>query len=922
MELRQELYKHALVVANNGSHVEKSGAMYRLGMFFLTAFGTEKSVRNAFTWFCRAAEHDSIDAMGMIFRVEKATQETSTPLKANISTNTRARWIMSHLLSSLNSHYDPRLAPPSLDLNAIHSRIRQVLESIDPDILVHALKEDVEINIIRPKVDVNYYELITSKSSQRAQQLAANSPRLREILNAVSQHDVEALDDLLQRTTQLPPDFFNCLVTLAADRRSGNVLRSLVLKHGADPDWVDTHGGRHNTSLVDAVLRDDYEMAATLIDCGADATMLHAVTDLLVTECSTSIMRLALSTWLSIKIVTDNEDVYSGSSICHQFLDGVTPLMAEKYIQTGVPPDSSCMTPLFFAVVTNSLEKLQALLVSGANPNVRFQGMTPLHLAVSLLRPTSVLLLLAFGADPNSRNSRKAYITPLHTLSECFMIPIYDSSQDGSSKSGSYRQDVRWKGRSLEDLIQRRALIINILLKYGADPAVWCIDGFTPLMTAMANPHSKSDAVCTLLIQAGVSLDDLTPRGENIIHLAARMRDVYWLQRMLSASGSRLVNVRDNTLSTPLFLAARGKDAPEALDVLIAHGADIGIRGMYNLSCLDVAVLEGCQKNLITLLDHVANISVSKRRRLFEENDIQGRTPLHICLGSPDLDLACTYIRRILKIEKHVLYHLVTRRDYFGATPIDYAHFTGNYHALQLIAQFFLPIHLPVHISNSPTWQHCERFPNTGPILSSLTSYLAVESIVNDTRLTDISKCYDDCESSPTTKTMSAVENGLQRYLEEWRQSDGNQSERVILCMNYLATVSERYGRLRRSQDLYHKGWRLARSVFGEDSVVTQDFACKFLRVIEDRGLDTRICEEIAKWNSSRGRNNLTRSRLTQINTGGTANENSVAYESDRMGGLRPRECDRWKCSKTASFFCKGKFGLYDFMDLLYSLTR
>lgn len=910
MELRQQLYKHALAVANNGSHVEKSRAMYRLGMFFLTAFGTEKSVRNAFTWFCRAAEHNSIDAMDMIFRVEKVTQETSTPLKANISTDTRARWIMSHLLRSLKSHYDPRLAPPSLDLNTIHSRIHQVLDSIDPNVRIRALQEDIENSIMRPAVDFDTAELMTSKSAQRAQELAANSPRLQEILNSVSREDVEALDELLQRDTQLPSEFFKCLVTLAADRGSGNVLRSLALKHGADPDWVDTHSGRHNTSLVDAALRDDYEMAVTLIDCGADITKLGSVTDLLVTERSASTMHLALLAWLSIKIMTDNEDVYSGSSICHQFLDGVTPLMAEKYIQSGVPPDSSGMPPLFFAVATGSLGKLQALLVCGANPNVRFQGMTPLHFAVRLLSPTSVLLLLAFGADPNSRNTRKAYTTPLHTLAERFMITIRHSSQDGLSKPGSYRQDVKRKSRSLGEMIQRRALIIHILLEFGADPAVWCIDGFTPLMTAMASPDSKSDSVCTLLIHAGVSLNHLTPRGENIIHLAARMRDVHWLQQMLSASGSRLVNARDNTLSTPLFLAARGKDAPGALDVLITHGADIGIRGMYNLSCLDVAVLEGCRKNLITLLDHVAKISISKRRRLFEEKDTQGRTPLHICLGSPDLDLACTYIRRILNIEKYFSYHLLTRRDYFGATPIDYAYFTGNYHALQLIAHFFLPMNLPVYIPNLRPRQHCKRFPDTGPILSSLTSYRAVESILNDTCLKDISKCYDDSESGTTTKTMSAVESGLQRYLEEWQRSDGNQSKRVILSMNYLATVSERYGRLQKSQDLYHRGWRLARSVFGEDSAVTQDFACKLLRVIEDRGLDPSICEEIASWNSSKGQNTLTRSPFMQLETGGTAKENSVGYEADGKGGMQRRECDRWKCSKTGRFLCVGKFGL------------
>ncbi len=75
-------------------------------------------------------------------------------------------------------------------------------------------------------------------------------------------------------------------------------------------------------------------------------------------------------------------------------------------------PDEEGRTPLFSAVLGNSVGVLALLLEAGADPNLRDRdGWTPLHFAAQERLPEIARILLARGADPNIQDTDGA--TPL-----------------------------------------------------------------------------------------------------------------------------------------------------------------------------------------------------------------------------------------------------------------------------------------------------------------------------------------------------------------------------------------------------------------------------------------------------------------------------------------------------------------------------
>ena len=75
-------------------------------------------------------------------------------------------------------------------------------------------------------------------------------------------------------------------------------------------------------------------------------------------------------------------------------------------------PDQDGRSPLFSAVLGNSVGVLALLLESGADPNLRDNdGWTPLHFAAQESLPEIARILLGRGADPNVQDNDGA--TPL-----------------------------------------------------------------------------------------------------------------------------------------------------------------------------------------------------------------------------------------------------------------------------------------------------------------------------------------------------------------------------------------------------------------------------------------------------------------------------------------------------------------------------
>ncbi|MYC64432.1 MAG: hypothetical protein F4X16_16640 [Caldilineaceae bacterium SB0661_bin_34] len=168
-------------------------------------------------------------------------------------------------------------------------------------------------------------------------------------------------------------------------------------------------------------------------------------------------------------------------------------------------------TALHVAAVHNSVKAMPVLLSAGADIHCRDRdGFTPLHTAAIDGRTEAALLLLEVGADVNAR-SQRGY------------TPLYMTAINGKSDTA------------------------DLLLEFGAAVNVEDNNGWIPQHEAAAFGHlttllrlleaGSDQAICSMV---GLSdslravIDDRTPAGDTILHIAARFGHVHVVDYLLA----------------------------------------------------------------------------------------------------------------------------------------------------------------------------------------------------------------------------------------------------------------------------------------------------------------------------------------------------------------------------------------------------
>ena len=107
------------------------------------------------------------------------------------------------------------------------------------------------------------------------------------------------------------------------------------------------------------------------------------------------------------------------------------------------------------------------------------------------------------------------------------------------------------------------AVAVSVLLRHGADPNTYDVDGDTPLITAASLGHTE--VVQQLVAKANVM--QTSARGETALHVAAEagLDDIASL--LIARGGIELVNARTNTGRTACDMA---NGNPEIVDMITA----------------------------------------------------------------------------------------------------------------------------------------------------------------------------------------------------------------------------------------------------------------------------------------------------------------------------------------------------------------
>ena len=291
--------------------------------------------------------------------------------------------------------------------------------------------------------------------------------------------------------------------------------------------------------------------------------------------------------------------------------------------------DSQQQTPLHRAAQANSLEDVNYLLATNANPNAKDSaGRSPLHYAAGNCSLEMTQQLLKAGADPHMRD--KEGMTPLDWAKETRdyegqtepratdnqTVKLLETATTQPQKTPDTDQAAR-DGALLRAAEVEHALAVRVQLTKGADPNAADREGNTALHFA-AERRWQVDAV-KILTDAGADPNARTSlHGQTPLHYAVRADSVRAIDHLIG--GGADPNATDSVGHTPLHEATIDALEPETVQRLIQGGADPNVRDSKDSTPLHSAVQADSPQVVSRLLDGKADPNLQ---------DNHGRTSLH-----------------------------------------------------------------------------------------------------------------------------------------------------------------------------------------------------------------------------------------------------------------------------------------------------
>ena len=377
------------------------------------------------------------------------------------------------------------------------------------------------------------------------------------LLAAVQQQNHKMIEHLLDCGVPVDDENDRSLSTVAIVNHDLTTIRLLLL-FGADPNFKDKDGF---TPLLSATQASFLEAAQLFLKYGADPNL--------------------------------SGGPYGESPFARSLNSDQTPFV-DLYLKHGASPDKAMgngNTPFIQSInKTVSINVIELMLLYEADANCKNgRGETALFKAIGAERLDIVAVLINHGANPNLPGPKHMLWPAVHQP-RCLQLLLEKGA------------DLRRAPGVLELASSINSIdAVNILLKHNADPNAKKDGIFTPLCTAIRDNHEdlvdillaagadpnlmaseypafkcithKRPHILPRVLAAGA--DPNKPKG--IIETAVLHNEKEALLILLEAGVDP--NARNPaTGDTALTTAIRTKNAA-MLDLLLAHGADPGVRG-------------------------------------------------------------------------------------------------------------------------------------------------------------------------------------------------------------------------------------------------------------------------------------------------------------------------------------------------------
>ena len=395
---------------------------------------------------------------------------------------------------------------------------------------------------------------------------------------------------------------------------SGNLnVIQLLLSLGADVNALDHRG---DSSLHKASRSQRFNVRDI-----SNSTPLHEASE----SGNLDVMQLLLSRGADVNVFDHGGGSPLHKASRYQRFDAVK-LLVEGGADVNVR-DKSDSTPLHEASESGNLDVLQLLLSRDAHVNVfDHRGDSPLHNASRYQRFNAMKLLIKRGADANARD--KFNSTPLHEASRSGNLYVMQLllSLGANINALDHRGDSALHKASR----YQRFDAVNLLVDRGADVNVRDKSNSTPLHEASG---CRNLGIAQLLLAHGADVDVFDHWGDSPLHKSFRSltfdimgspqrccvrviqgtynktltRNNFNLVPRLSRKCTSAMNAWDKGRSTPVFDALQG-ESYAMTQLLLAHGADVNVRGWRDKTPLDLASFEGSLDVSRLLIEHGADV--------------------------------------------------------------------------------------------------------------------------------------------------------------------------------------------------------------------------------------------------------------------------------------------------------------------------
>jgi len=238
-------------------------------------------------------------------------------------------------------------------------------------------------------------------------------------------------------------------------------------------------------------------------------------------------------------------------------------------LDAGADPNDGVTLPL--SASAGDIPVLESLLARGANVDQRWasDGSTGLYAILQWSRTADgVRWLLAHGADPNAVFSENGE-TPLHVVARAWDVPLTEAMVARGADIERKRNDGRTP-YAVAELNGNRA-VADWLLVHGASPELLDVDR----LVAACSRGDRAAADALLARNPGLKRE-ITDDHYIALHQAAERNDVRALETMLRAGFDP--NRPDASIGKTALHSAAMEGWPEAVRVLLAHGASVHVR--------------------------------------------------------------------------------------------------------------------------------------------------------------------------------------------------------------------------------------------------------------------------------------------------------------------------------------------------------